>query len=329
MAIDYRSFIAPEAYIQNKIATQKRVGTFAGFEKWREDAIHRFLSESERRREELFEAHHPYSHHARLLHPDPLESRDVARAALAIRRLGWRGVEWVTSLKALDLDNFVHVRWLYSVRSINWAQSDLAWDITVPHQVPEGIPHGVPDDELIQNWNPHTTVWDLQDAAMHELEIGMGGAASVLLHDRLTVAQDLLVGSVKVPGLTTRNAARTRVTDYLKYYLAFKTDLNWPDDPYDPNNWGHDSKLKSLVIRDGSTNEDIELTPTFDPDVLAYTIASQPTTLPAFNATARDPLRTDSAMSIQFFENYARFTVTVTAADGTSTVYEIRVASSG
>ena len=126
---------------------------------------------------------------------------------------------------------------------------------------------------------------------MHELRIGMGGQATALLHDDLTTAQTLIVSGERVPGHTDREAAKKVVIDYLSFYRAYRSASDWPENPYDPNNWGHDTRIKDLGITNTVTNAPLAVSPDFDPEVTAYTTTDSLGGL-RYNTMFFDPLLT-------------------------------------
>ena len=277
-----------------------------------------------------FENAFPNFHELHLLHPNPVEARDLARISLRVRKIGWRAAEWKATLEGLDNTESVHYSWmlaLYNGRP-NFLETTRAWDVSVPFRTPDGIPITRPSLEQHEQWQPETNLWDVEDAAMHELEIGMGGPASMYLHDLLTATGSLTVGTVNAPGKTDREVNRARVVQYLNHYRTIPLSRDLPEDIYSPLYWGHDARLKSLVLTEpvavGSTV--IALTPDFDPETLSYT-TGQPLVGMGMTGTFFDPflnLRHDT--STKFNEDNTQVTITVTAKDGvTSRAYVISV----
>ena len=163
---------------------------------------------------------------------------------------------------------------------------------------------------------------------MHELELGMGGPASMFLHDQLTTAGSVTVGTVNAPGKTDRELARSRVANYLTYYRALRRSSDLPEDIYSPLHWGHDARLKTLTLTEpfeagGGT---ISLTPEFDPETLAYT-ADRPLVGAGMSGTFFDPLlRVAGDTRVGYNPANTKMTITVTAKDGvTSRAYVIAV----
>ena len=177
--------------------------------------------------------------------------------------------------------------------------------------MPAGIPKGRPTDEDRAKWQPEPTFWDVQDAAMHELELGAGGAATLLLRG-LWPADN--------PNRMAAEATVTRVHKHLDHIL--KNGV--PDDPRDPNEWGHDARLKSLVITDLGANRVVPLMPRFDPEVTAYT-ANAPIAPPASIDYA--PVHPLTPAPVRAYSRgNSVLTITVLAADGvTSRVYTVTV----
>ena len=165
-----------------------------------------------------------------------------------------------------------------------------------------------------------TTVKDVADAALNELESSIGGRVFLHLYDQWPENHDIR---------TAVMAVRARVHRYLNYYLAL--GKNWPDLD-DPNTWGHDVRMKTLELaelRDDGTP--IRLQPEFDPDVLEYR-ASQPLVGFAFrdgdDPTFFDPLMSYGSNVQQTFDRTHQdndtLVFTVTANDGISKrVYKI------
>ena len=221
--------------------------------------IDRFGTASKTRREALFNRQLPYSHHARLVHPNPHEALDVARAAFMIRRIGWWGAKWQAIVRGLDLSTTLHERYLMSLYVYDWQNDACAWAMDEPFTVPDGIPLTEPSADERRDWHPDTTLYDIEDAALLEVEIGVGGPASALLHSRMT------------NGVAPRNAVMDRVAAYMDFYRALKKPTDLPSDPYDALNWGHDSRAKNIRLTQPGGAE-INYTPAFDPEVLEYDV---------------------------------------------------------
>ena len=247
-----------------------------------------------------------------LLHPHPELRLELARDAHLARRIGWRGAEIAASVNALDLNNTQHWLWAFGLERINLGDfrfrqrtnEERYWNLSQPWRVPTGIPKGTPTDEDRQRWQPGTTAWEVEEAALHELEEHMGGIATMYLHDYL-------------PNKDERIKARSTVETYL---MINKQTL--PEDPWDPNNWGHDARLSSLTIRDLQTLEAIELTPDFDPEVLEYT-TNHPITGISLAHTPKDSLANSD---FETSPDRTSISITVTAKDGKTTrIYKVSV----
>ena len=272
----------------------------------------------------------PNFHEMHLLHPNPVEARDLALISLRVRKIGWRAAEWKATFEGLDNTDHTHFAWIlgHLIGRPKFLETTRAWDLSVPFRTPDGIPITRPSLEQHEQWQPETNLWDVEDAAMHELELGMGGPASMYLHDLLTATGSLTVGTVNAPGKTDREVNRARVVQYLNHYRTIPLSRDLPEDIYSPLYWGHDARLKSLVLTEpvavGSTV--IALTPDFDPETLSYT-TGQPLVGMGMSGTFFDPflnLRDDT--STKFNEDNTQVTITVTAKDGvTSRAYVISV----
>lgn len=295
----------------------KHHGGLPDREQRRFKALSKFDVEGERRREAIFERELPYHHFARVLHPSPVERLRVARAAREVRRVGWRQAQWQATVRALDTANELHWRWLWSIGNWSWEKNDLAWLLDEAHRVPAGIPLGAPTAEDRNKWHPDTDLWDIEDAAAFELEIGAGGTATLLLRDMWPEDDPRRMAAV---------ATVSRVHTYLSLHQARRDGL--PDDPYDPVHWGHDARIKALALHEpfSAGGAAIVLTPAFDPDVLEYTV-DQPLAQAEVTAEFFDPLLTQrSDLTDQRNRGSTRLTLTVLAKDGTtSRVYTIRV----
>ena len=270
----------------------------------------------------------PHFHEMHLMHPNPVEARDLAQISLRVRKLGWRAAEWVATIEGLDRTNPTHYSWIRQLQAgrPKFIETTTAWDVSVPFRTPDGIPVTRPTLEQHEQWQPETNLWDVEDAAMHELELGMGGPASMFLHDLLTATGSLTVGTVNAPGMVDREVNRARVVQYLNHYRTIDLARNLPEDIYSPLHWGHDTRLKTLVLTEpvASGGTAIALTPEFDPETLNYTV-SQPLVGAAMSGTFFDPLLSIiQDTSVSFNPENTKMTVTVTAKDGvTSRAYVI------
>ena len=271
----------------------------------------------------------PNFHELHLLHPNPVEARDLARISLRVRKLGWRAAEWKATIEGLDKTEQVQYSWLKGHLNgrPKFLETTRAWDVSIPFRTPSGIPITRPSLEQHEQWQPETNLWDVEDAAMHELELGMGGPASMYLHDLLTAAGSVTVGTVNSPGKTDREVARARVVSYLAHYRVLRSS-ELPEDIYSPLHWGHDARLKTLALAEPFTSGGaaIPLTPDFDPETLTYTV-NRPLLGATMTGTFFDPLlRVAGDTRVEFNSGSTRMTVTVTAKDGvTSRAYIITV----
>ena len=249
-------------------------------------------------------------------HPHPLIRRSYLRRMQQYRERGWRAAQIKASIRALDLaGNEVHRRWLaglyfasglghsHNIYSPNVSSPTGAWNALFnqePWAVPTGIPLGEVSVEDEMQWGHHA--WEVELAALLELEEDAGGIASLLLHDI-------------IPDETgARAAVRQRVATYLAQNRA-----KLPEDPWDPNVWGHDARLKSLTVKDSSRTA-IEITPSFDPDIEEYTVDRTISGL-----TVRG-VQNDgrAAIGYGFDSETSSRTVTVRAMDGTTVrVYRV------
>ena len=271
----------------------------------RSKLLDRFGKESERRREALFDKFHPYAHHSRLLHPSPLEARELAQAAFRVRKIGWRGAQWLATMRALDMTNELHWRYVFSIYRFQGDVDDRMWNISIPHRVPTGIPIGSPSAEDRQHWHPEASHYDMDEAALREMEIECGGASAIILHSQID------------SGRAARTATFTRLAEYLAYYRG-QDQEDLPDDPYDPLNWGHDSRAKSIRLHRPDNGPEILYTPDFDPEVSQYHV-DQPLAGCTFQFEFFDPLMNmDSVTNIRGQQSKAlHFTVTSKAKDAT------------
>ena len=272
----------------------------------------------------------PNYHDLHLLHPNPIEARDLARISLRVRKLGWRAAEWKATFEGLDNTEYAHYSWIRGHLNgrPKFLETTRAWDVSVPFRTPDGIPITRPSLDQHEQWQPETNLCDVEDAALHELELGMGGPASMRLHDLLTVTGSVTVGTVNAPGKTDREVARSRVANYLTYYRALQRSSDLPDDIYSPLHWGHDARLKTLTLTEPfeAGGGPISLTPEFDPETFTYT-ADRPLVGAGMSGTFFDPLlNVISDVRIVLNSGNTQMTITVTAKDGvTSRAYVIAV----
>lgn len=284
-------------------------------------------------RRALFDLAVPRIDELHFLHPDPSTYREIARTLRRVRLGGWKQALLRATIRDLDLSNEVHWRWIGNYNRLRSYHLRVEHaDPDVPLEIPDGIPLGTPTDEERRVFHPETTLWDIEAAAMREIELGMGGPASIVLHDQLTTAATLTIGDFRVPGMTERSAVLSRVGNYLTYYRALRRPADWPEDPDDPLHWGHDARMKTLALAElRTTGTPIRIRPDFDPDTTEYT-----TNQPIVNATFVngevptffDPLMTYAKNVRSSYANthQAQDTLvyTVTANDGRTTrIYRI------
>ena len=289
----------------------------------------------------------PKSHHTddsfmaaeRLTHPNPEVRRRIALELRVRRQIAYRMAQIHGTVKALDFDNVLHARWfahlvdfmffhptysLYTRHVEDGIYISLGafmnthpatnegypmnsiFDPRIPFTTPTGIPEVEVPAEAIEYYGLAPTKWDVQQAAMYELEIGMGGIANIILHDQLSSSTDK----------NNRLKTRSRVETYLDINL-----VRIPEDPWDPNYWGHDARLSSLALQD-HVNQPIVLTPAFDMDVYAYTTSTPIAPPTSINAVASDPF---ASITTAFSNSNSVLTVTCTAKDGETVLnYVIR-----
>ena len=289
----------------------------------------------------------PKSHHTdesfmaaeRLTHPNPEVRKRIALEFRVRRHIAYRMAQIHVTVQALDLDNEQHSRWLahlvdfmyfHPVYSLPVDRADdglylplvgllrshpatnegypinSMFDPRIAFTVPTGIPEVDVPESAVEYYDLAATKWDVQQAAMYELETGMGGIANIILHDQLSSGVDK----------NNRLKTRSRVETYLDINL-----VRIPDDPWDPNYWGHDARLSSLALQN-HVNQPIVFTPTFSSDVYAYetTVPIAPPT--SISAVASDPF---AAIETAFSENNSVLTITCTAKDGETVLnYVIR-----
>lgn len=245
--------------------------------------------------------------HDRHAHPDPARRIAQARADRAVRQLGWREALYRAALNACDPANNAG-QWTW-MSWFGWCSEGTPeyWDLSKPFTLPTAIPRGTPTAEDRAEWMPETTLHEVEHAASLELELHMGGPASMLLHGQLTD-----------PG-QKRLRARATVETYL-----MRNRQQIPADPYDPNEWGHDARLRALSLQDISANRPVTFRPAFDPEVLEYT-TGQPIAPPlGITATTMDTLA--PAPAHRFLNSNAVLEVIVTAKDGvTKRTYKVSV----
>ena len=268
-------------------------------------------------RRDRFDKLVPHIDELHLLHPNPISYRTIAKAAREARELGWRLLVYKATIEGLDLTNDTHWRWLALIHVAgylgvriqsnsnphNQSRSPI-FHLETPLAFPEGIPVGKPSAHEIAEFDPAIDSWDVEDAAYHELELGAKGLASLYLHNRLPASQE-------------RADAIARVGVYLQKNLA---DL--PDDPWDPNNWGHDARLESLSVSKNGVN--LTLTPAFDPEVLDYTVDADSLAGTTYRFETKDSLARNATS-----DTATSRSIVVTAYDKTTKrTYTVSVSSS-
>ena len=272
-----------------------------------------FEAEGEKRRKQLAESIQSRKKYTSNVNTNPELRREAAKIDRKIRKIGWHEELWKAMIKGLDLSVAPEWRYLLSMSFWGWAENDLAWKFDEPFKVPPAITPESPTKEIKDKWAPETTLWDIEDAAAYELEIGAGGRGTLNLYDMWsdTDARHLQVDKV-----------RSLVHTYLSYHLARVDAL--PDDPYDPNEWGHDARIKNLVLHNFSRLP-IVFTPSFDPDVLSYTVNEPLIGFSVQTMEFFDPLLTSNRNVVAEITTTS-ITYTVLARDGsTQRVYKIVV----
>ena len=271
----------------------------------RDTYLDRFKRSSEKKRREGFEDILPHIDEIRFLHPHPVTYVEIAKAVRKVRRIGWRQALWMATIREADLSDEFVWRWAFNAMSgysYYHGSKDYTWNPELPILLPPGIELGTPTDRERLEFHPDTTVWDVQDAAMYELEYNMGGMANVMLHNYLPNKDKLL-------------KARSIVETYLMINMQLL-----PDDPWDPNLWGHDARLKSVTIRDTDSSI-IELTPDFDSDILEYTVNAPLSGSSVFY----EAVDTFASIGSEYVDD--SIVITVTAKDGKTTrKYTISIA---
>ena len=192
-------------------------------------------------------------------HPDPAVRRDHLRRVRRVRDAGLRAAQLRAAFRGLDAGNDHHLRWLraFADDPQYWRapeEGQTAWRLDLPWQTPDGIPEGAMTDRERAEWAP--SLWEVEQAAMLELEEVHGGRASMFLRAEFpdAVQAEWAKGRTRVYTCLARNRKKV------------------PADPLDPNNWGHDARLASLTV-ESSTGEPIALTPAFDPDIENYKVS--------------------------------------------------------
>ena len=255
-----------------------------------------------------------------ITHPNiEFRRREAERYARNLRLSG-RGLQILRTVELLDMSNATHKRWflhLYDLFRRSNRQSELEngeylrignssftthKDSKIPHSIfdphtpwrtPPGIPVGTLTDYQKKFFLIEPSVEEVELVACFELEEGMGGIATMFLHDQLPDTDQ------------SRLKTRARVETYL-----MKNRQSIPGDPWDPNHWGHDARLSDIVIKEHGTK--VALTPAFDPEVLSYTINS-PISGSTITVVKSD---TFASSSIAYATDSTSFTITVTAKDG-------------
>lgn len=285
-------------------------------EEIRDKLIEKTRRVAQTRRQEAFLAALPVGHFddTKLLHTDPKHRAILAKAALYVRKVSWREAELISTFKLFNKEGmepsvdgaYRRFYWMSGMYldDVHGIQSPFWWDTTNEHGLGENlapwISIGTPTEEDRLAWQPEPTIWDVEDAAFHELELHMGGMASMYLHGLLDDPEE------------TRKDAGQRVALYLA-----DNRRKIPKDPWDPNNWGHDARLKSLVMKNAQS-EVIPLSPEFDPDVLEYTVSGD-----TANSTTK-PTPVDTRATVVPAHTASASTYTVTAKDGvTKRVYKV------
>ena len=211
-------------------------------------------------RRQAFDEMLPHLDELRFMHPDPITYREIARALRRVRHVGYRQEVLRALAMGLDLSVDSNWHWFWAHRnhiSTIWPLSD------DPIEIPASVTRVTISPAAHREWHPDTTLWDLNDAAMHELELEAGGTVFLELHDEFEDDDPRKQLTTKV---------RTRVKNYLNLHYSRRENPGLPEDPYDPIHWGHDSALSGITITVTATSENVPITPDFDPDVHEYAV---------------------------------------------------------
>ena len=173
-------------------------------------------------------------------HPDVRALNAVPDAER--RRLGWRYEKIKACLNAVDLTDQAAVDALKAFS----ANDDAHWQ-GATWTPPAGLPvaWAMPADSL--EWNPATTVHDIDAAAAAELEAAFGGNLCNALFGAITGNYGTLapeaVSVQTLTGMISRRRRELRAMDPL------------PTDSRDPNLWGHDTRVTVTATKDGDAVE--------------------------------------------------------------------------
>lgn len=258
-----------------------------------------------------------------LCSPDPRTRRWGQAAMLHDRQVQWRNARLNATIGQLDpKTDDAHARWYAALRlHLEWATRHAEhhgqihiFDIATPYTTPSGIPSPDPDPSDL----PHVgaelapefpTLWDVEMAAQLEIEEHIGSAR---------INYQAIWNTMGM----TEYAAKLRTIG--KYHLFHNRSI--PKHPYDTLIWGHNRRLKKLVII--SNRDKVRLYPDFSPDVTEYVARTPVAPIPegSVEFETEDSLLATSAYKYTgIAQGYTGVVVTVTDAFGKTQDYTVRV----
>ena len=133
--------------------------------------------------------------------------------------------------------------------------------------------------------------------------------------------RDLVGSDIHLLGTTAASLSNEKLTN-LSMLRRRRDEIKalsvLPDDPYDMNLWGHDTRLKSLAMVPTGVETTIPFSPSFDSETRSYLMEHRPDQVFRVDATAEDP-----RASIAVVKETGRLLVRVTSESGKTEDYLI------
>ena len=247
---------------------------------------------------------------------DPMINRHFHRQSGKIKMVSLRAAQLIATLDEIDLANDVQYRWLrFFGDEFHQPRLDLlpddahAWNLSEVWSTPTGITLGTITDTEQMTLSPLRS--DIEMAAMFELDEVYGGEATRFFRSGYVQRQQDIW-----------RTGGTRVKKYFDYNKGQFSNRTPDFDIFDPIYWGHDARLKTLLLTESGIppNRVLELTPEFDPDIFEYTVNESIAPPKQLTYESLDPLHDAvSSTSSAYSQSNTVLTIRVTAADGTTT----------
>ena len=240
-------------------------------------------------------------HLLRSTHPDAAQRAAARTVRRAVNETVHRFLTLEARIKGFDLTKSADWTALNALTDQGYAPFDLKRTLASAFTGYATLPVVTLSTALEEEWAYQTTAHEIHEAFEAEVRALIGSDIHFLGTTIITVPQN------QVDGLTELRWRRDTM-------LALTTP---PDDPYDPDHWGHDATLSSLALTP-TQGAGITLSPAFASGTRKYTMPNKG------NQVLRvDAATTDSRASFVVTKEAHRVVVRVTAKMGDTLDYVI------